>query len=205
MWDAVASIYKEAIHHPFVLQLADGTLKKRNFAHYLTQDILYIRDDNLALNLAAEKAPGKAEKQFFLTLARDGLDLEKALHNEFLEHFNIKGTKEKSPVIKKYTSFLLYHSKNSSFALSAAALLPCFWLYNSVGKHLLAITRPNNPYQIWIDTYHSDEYERYTQQFIQIVEQLASREEKKRRQEMLETFVLSARFERDFFDEAMKI
>ncbi|NWH06048.1 TenA family protein [Desulfobacter latus] len=203
MWDAIASIYEETITHPFVVQLAKGTLDKNNFAHFLSQDILYLKDDNLALDLIAEKAPNKSEKQFFQMLAKDGLDIEKKLHNEFLTYFDIEEAQEKSPAIEKYTSFLLNHSENSVFAIAAAALLPCFWVYNSVGNHILTIAEPDNEYQMWIDTYRSDAYEQYTQKFIDIVERLASGAAEELLQEMLKAFTQSTQYELDFFEEAM--
>nr|WP_321398235.1 TenA family protein [uncultured Desulfobacter sp.] len=203
MWDAVASIYADAISHPFVVQLAKGTLDKNNFAHFLSQDILYLKDDNLALDLLAQKAPNASEKQFFQMLAKEGLDIERALHNEFLKYFEIKEAKEKSPATETYTSFLLNHSKNSVFALAAAALLPCFWVYNSVGNHILTLAEPDNAYQMWIDTYHSDAYAHYTQRFIDIVERLASKADEALYQEMLKAFTQSTQYELDFFEEAM--
>nr|WP_319493090.1 TenA family protein [uncultured Desulfobacter sp.] len=205
MWDAVAYIYADAISHPFVVQLAKGILDKNHFAHFLSQDILYLKDDNLALDLLAQKAPNASEKQFFQMLAKDGLDIERALHNEFLKHFEIKEAKEKSPVIEKYSSFLLNHSKKSVFAIAAAALLPCFWVYNSVGNHILTIAEAGNTYQMWIDTYHSDAYAQYTQRFINIVERLASKAKADEAlyQEMLKAFTQSTQYELDFFEEAM--
>ena len=204
MWDAVASIYEDTITHPFVVQLAKGTLDKNNFAHFLSQDILYLKDDNLALDLVAEKAPSESEKQFFQMLAKDGLDIEKALHNEFLKYFDIEEAQEKSPAIEKYTSFLLNHSENSVFALAAAALLPCFWVYSSVGNHILTIAEADNEYQMWIDTYHSEEYEQYTQRFIDIVERLASGADEELHHEMLKAFTRSTQYELDFFEEVMR-
>lgn len=204
MWDAVASIYEETITHPFVVQLAKGTLDKNNFAHFLSQDILYLKDDNLALNLVAEKASNASEKQFFQMLAKDGLDIERALHNEFLKYFDIKEAEKKSPAIEKYTSFLLSHSKNSAFAIAAAALLPCFWVYGSVGNHILTIAEAGNEYQMWINTYHSETYEQYTQKFIDIVERLASKADEDLCLEMLNAFTRSTQYELDFFKEVMK-
>lgn len=204
MWDAIIPIYEETITHPFVLLLANGSLKEKNFAHYLAQDILYLKDDNLALDIAAEKAPNKSEKAFFHKLAKDGLDIERALHDEFLKHFNVQAAEKKSPVIEKYTSFLVRHSKESDYAVALSALLPCFWVYTCIGNHILSIAKENNPYQMWIDTYHSEEYEQYTQRFIDIVEHLASEADESLQKEMMDAFILSTQYELDFFEESMK-
>jgi len=41
---------------PFVTQLADGTLAKASFRHYLIQDSFYLRAYSRALAIASSKA-----------------------------------------------------------------------------------------------------------------------------------------------------
>jgi len=203
LWQAIEGIYSEAIDHQFVLGLANGDLLKSYFAHYLSQDVLYIKDDNRALTLVSERAINSEQKEFFKSLAEDGLAIEKALHDEFLEHFKIEEAQEKSPVIKAYTDFLLSHVEHSEYSIAVAALLPCFWLYNKVGAEIIKKSKPNNPYQKWIDTYQGDEYEDFTSQFIQILEDLAEKANATTLEKMKEAFVESARFELAFFEEAI--
>ncbi|WP_319576548.1 hypothetical protein [uncultured Desulfobacter sp.] len=68
----------------------------------------------------------------------------------------------------------------------------------------MAIAEADNEYQMWIDTYHSEEYEQYTQRFIDIVERLSSGADEELHQEMLKAFTLSTQYELDFFEEVMK-
>ncbi len=203
LWQAIESIYSEVIHHQFVLGLANGDLPNSCFAHYLSQDVLYIKDDNKALTLVSERAINSGHKGFFKSLAKDGLAIEEALHDEFLEHFKIKEAQEKSPIIKAYTDFLLTHSEHSEYSIVVAALLPCFWLYYKVGAEIINKSKPNNPYQKWIDTYQGDEYEDFTSQFIQILEDLAEKADSKTLEKMKGAFVESARLELAFFEEAI--
>lgn len=203
LWQAVETIFSEIIDHPFVFGLANGKLPKNSFAHYLSQDVLYIKDDNQALMNVSERAPEKQQKQFFKTLAEDGLAIEKALHDEFLKHFEVQEAQVKSPVINDYTSFLLKHSTQSEYAIAVAALLPCFWVYNKVGLEVVKMAKDPNPFQKWIDTYQGVEYDNFTSQFIKITEDLAQNASKATQEEMMVAFIESTRFELAFFEEAI--
>ena len=57
-----------------------------------------------------------------------------------------------------YTSFLINTAHTESVEVAAAAILPCFWIYNEIGKYIKenAVTK-NNPYKKWIDTYADEE------------------------------------------------
>jgi len=203
LWEAVQSIYTALINHPFVDQLAEGTLPPQCFAHYLSQDILYIRDDSYALGKLSLKAPTASDQEFFKSLASDGILIEQELHHYYLKFFNVEEAKMKSPVIDRYTHFLIAHSEESSYRIAATAFLPCFWVYNEVGKHIVTHTVKNNVYQKWIDTYQGDEYEVYTKNFIQLVERLAEKATEYEKKIMLEAFVQAAGFELSFFDESI--
>ncbi|PKQ62105.1 thiaminase II [Labilibaculum filiforme] len=203
LWEAIQPVYNKLIDHSFVNKLADGTLAHTSFAHYLSQDVLYIRDDAKALKELSEKAAKSTEKSFFISLANDGIAIEQELHNHFLEHFKVIEAKEKSPVIKAYTNFLLEHSAKSSYGIAAAALLPCYWIYYVVGKHIVLNATKNNKYQKWIDTYQGDEFGYYTKNFIRIVERIAKTASSTEKEKMTDAFVTAGKFELNFFNEAI--
>lgn len=202
-WKSIELLFKQLIGHPFVVGLADGTLSHSSFAHYLKQDILYIREDSKALFKLAERLELVDEKGFFEKLGRDGVEIELLLQNDYLKFFNLEEEKKMSPVIKTYSDFLLFHANNSSTSVSAAALLPCFWVYHEVGKHIKNKSVPKNIYQKWIDTYQGDEYAEYVDDFVQLVEKMAANATSEIRNQMLNVFVESTQFELDFFDESM--
>ena len=49
------------------------------------------------------------------------------------------------PTCAHYTHYLLALAHNAPYEMAVAALLPCFWIYWEVGKHLLETARPDNP------------------------------------------------------------
>ncbi|MFA8300429.1 MAG: TenA family protein [Hyphomicrobiales bacterium] len=205
MWSEIEPLYKELVEHPFVVQLAKGTLSKVCFEHYLTQDILYIRDDAKALDIMSERATTEDERQFFAAMSADNITIEQALQTDYLQHFDMKEATQQSPAIKAYTDFLLASVKDDKYAVGAAALLPCFWVYHKVGKHVIEFSVGNNPYQKWIDTYSGDEFEVYVQQFIDIVEKTAKNATADTQTEMIDAFVQATEYELAFFNEAISI
>jgi hypothetical protein len=57
--------------------------------------------------------------------------------------------------------------------MAVAALLPCFWIYWEVGKHLLGTAGPDNPYQSWIDIYADEAFADGVRKAIAISDQIA--------------------------------
>ena len=90
IWEAAYPVYQEILSCCFVRKLGAGTLSKANFAHYLTQDILYLKKDAEALGNLSKRAPNKEEQYFFCQLQQDGLAVEYVLQNEYLAHFNLQ-------------------------------------------------------------------------------------------------------------------
>lgn len=202
LWESITSLYSELKQHPFVNELAEGTLSKTSFAHYLTQDILYIHDDGVAFETLSKRASLPNEKAFFKAMAEDCIATEQALHAHFLKAFELKEAKIKSPAIESYTDFLIYQSTNASFPVATTALLPCFWVYSSIGNHISSLEKPNNPYQKWIETYKGDEYVEFCTSFIKIIERLAKTASDKEKKEMRLVFKQATQFELNFFEES---
>ncbi len=205
LWESIRPVYHILIRHPFIKGLANGNLPGSCFEHYLAQDILYIQDDSKALEILADKAPNELEKSFLIKLANDGYDIERALHRDYLTHFNVQETNQKSIAIATYTSFLLKVVKQASYPLGAAALLPCFWVYHSVGKHIVKTAVEDNPYKKWIETYEGNEYEGYVARFVEIVEELGSTAPEAVQDLMIQSFERATNFELQFFEEAWQM
>ena len=158
------------IHHPFVEQLAEGTLAKGAFQHYLKQDYLYLLQYARTLGLAAYKAQSfqeieQAQKDLAITLQ------EVKLHIQYCKEWGIDEssllqTKESMACIA-YTRFVLDCGINGRLADLYAAVAPCSIGYAHIGTRIKAqqlsqgITTENsqNPYQAWIDTYASQDFQ----------------------------------------------
>ncbi len=66
LWGTIQPVYEQIINCLYVKQLMDGTLPHKWFAHYISQDVLYIIDDARALAVTAARAENPDEMYFFL-------------------------------------------------------------------------------------------------------------------------------------------
>ena len=201
LWTAAGSIFNRITAGQFISRLADATLPHAWFVHYLSQDVLYLRRDNEALQLVSQRAPNKQEQEFFHQLAQDGIAVETAMQKEYLAYFSIREAREQSPA---YSDFLLHHAQNAPFPVAIAALLPCFWLYGETGQYMLQRQVQDNPYQKFINTYSGETYDCFTVRFIQLVEQYGQRATGPMQPAMKQAFLQSCQFECLVFEEAEK-
>ena len=204
LWLEIEDLIQELVECDFVNQLAHGTLSRTAFHHYLSQDALYLKDDNRALMKISERAEYIEVKSFFKTIAEDGIAIEEALQTEFFKHFGIKKATTKSPAVKQYTSHLLHHAHHSELPVAVAATLPCFWVYNTIGSTIYRKASKPNVYQKWIDTYQGADYEGFTARFIELTEILGLKVDKCTIENMKEAFRQSTQYELAFFEESIK-
>lgn len=178
-WEAARPVYEKILEHPFVRALADGTLSAERFRFYLRQDALYL--DGYARRLAhiAARLGRKEHTEAFLRFAADGIAVERALHEQFLggEH---PAPEEISPACLLYTS-VLESQATAPVEVEAAAVLPCFVVYQRVGEAIHAQQQgTENPYRQWIETYADPAFAASTAEATAICDALADAAAKER-------------------------
>lgn len=200
-WHASERIYEAITRLPFIEELAEGTLSAGRFRFYISQDSQYIDDYSRALAAIASRLPDMADAAQFMEFALDGVAVEKALHSQFSPDRSMG----KSSVCLFYTSLLRSHD-SQPVAVAAAAILPCFWIYQKVGEHLLATAQlDGNPYREWIETYGDPSFDISTRKAIEICDRLAESADERTRSLMTEAFVACSRLEWLFWDSAYKM
>ncbi len=203
-WEAARPVYERIVAHPFVEELARGTLAPVRFRFYLRQDALYL--DSYARRLAhiASRLERKAHTEAFLRFAAEGIEVERALH-ETLLHGDVPAPEEMSPTCLLYTS-VLDSQATAPVEVEAAAVLPCFWVYRRVGETILARqTDDANPYAAWIGTYADPSFAEATERAIAICDELAADAGDAVRRRMTELFVRCTRMEWLFWDSAYRL
>lgn len=218
-WEAALPTYEKILRHPFVGALAAGTLPADRFRFYIRQDALYL--DGYARRLAhvAARLPRKEQTEAFLHFALDGIAVERALHAQFLAG-DLPTVEEMSPTSLLYTS-VLEAQATAPVEVEAAAVLPCFVVYQRVGEAILAQARaaganPNreearptplleNPYRAWIETYADPAFAASTERAVEICDELAAAAGAATRSRMTELFVRCTRMEWLFWDSAWNL
>ncbi len=204
LWRAIDPIWAAILRHPFVRGLTDGTLARESFRFYAVQDALYLREFARALSIAAARAPEDDWIVMFNEHAAGALKVERALHESFFKEFGLApsevATTPLAPTNMAYTSYLLAVAFGQPFHEALAALLPCYWIYWEVGRHLERVGSPDELYRRWIGTYASDEFGAVVQAVIEATDRTAARLGAREREAMRRHFVTTSRYEWMFWE-----
>jgi thiaminase/transcriptional activator TenA len=208
-WQRIEPFYGAILDLPFNRELAAGTLSRERFTFYLLQDANYLTYFARALAVTAARAPDSDALIQFAGSAREAVVVERALHEGFFKDYGILPSQaaaiEPSPTCAHYTHYLLAVAHNAPYEVSVAALLPCFWIYWEVGKHLLGTAQPDNPYQAWIDTYADEAFAQGVRKVIAISDQMAEAASPTVHDQMFRAFVRAAQLEWMFWDSAHRL
>ncbi len=208
-WARIEPTYQKILAMPFNQELAAGSLSRERFTHYMLQDAHYLVHFGKALAVTGSRAPEPDAMIQFTHSAESCVIVERALHEGFFKDFGISATTaaatQPSPTCSHYISYLLATAYNAPYEVSVAALLPCFWIYGEVGKHLLGIAADNNPYQAWIDTYADEAFEQGIKRVIAIADSSAADTTPQIRDQMLEAFERATLLEWMFWDSAYRL
>ncbi|MBO4427864.1 MAG: TenA family protein [Bacteroidales bacterium] len=200
-WEAAADIYSDIINHPFIKELADGTLDTACFDRYLAQDELYIGNYGRQMFELAELITEPEAHEMFVEFAKEGLEGEKMMHALLIDRFGIDTQVLPSTVTADYNAHTQAAIGTGSKAIGLAAMLPCMWVYNEVGQHILRIASvEGNPYREWIQEYGNDAFTEGVNAVLKLADSYAAATDEATRQRMTAEFVAATKFEYWFWD-----
>jgi len=212
-WEHIAPTRAGIDELPFIRALADGTLDRGAFSHYLAQDALYLSGYARVLADAARLAPTAAEQAFWANSAHGSIVGELELHAQWLTPRDGVSDATFSATPSAVTTAYLDHLRSAAYggdyAQLIAALLPCFWLYTDLGRRLgdgrfgEYVRSAAHPYASWLRTYADESFAEATQQAIEYVASAAAASDAEGRKRMLRAFEASARHELAFFAEPL--
>lgn len=168
----------------------------------MQQDSLYLIDYARALALVGARFTAEKDVALLLDFSQGALIAERGLHEHYFQAFGVTPVTTKGPACMMYTSYLVERAATANLAEAFAALLPCFWIYNEVGKHIVKKSHSPNPYEKWIEVYSSDEFGQVVDQAVMLTDRLADEAGNSERERMYEAFMLSSKMEYCFWDDA---
>jgi len=209
-WTVIAPIRQAIEDLPLLRELADGSLKKDIFLHYIQQDALYLKEYARALAIVASKAPDSEQMLRFLTSSQRALQVEQGLHSDFLKTFGLSFSDLEnataSPSGFAYVNFIMSVVQSSSYAVGLSAILPCFWIYYDVGERMKTLPKVDgNPYQAWIDTYGDADFADGARAVIRLTDIAAAKASPDERQRMLDVFTRASQYEWLFWQTASEL
>src|SRR5919106_2843082 len=165
---AAQPIWEAILAHPFLKELGAGTLPHDRFLYFVRQDYLYLFEFARVLCLGGSKAEDLDTLEMFAKHAANTVAVERVMHTGFIQRLGLQADQlldsERTPTTQAYTRHLLAVAREGTLGEVVAAVLPCYWIYWEVGRHL-APYRPAHPiYQGWVKAYGSDTFAELVQQ-----------------------------------------
>ena len=204
LWQQNLKDFQAILQHPFNQKLADGTLPIAKFCYYIEQDSVYLLHFAQALAAIAARLHEPSLIKEFIKFAEGALVAEQELvHQYYMGKFAYKKTNQQTLACLAYNNFLLSQTRGASVEVAIAAVVPCFWIYYEVGRHIYSLSdQKHNPYYKWIETYASPAFETSVKKVISIMDEFSLKASASVKAEMAKAFALSCQLEWHFWDDA---
>jgi hydroxymethylpyrimidine/phosphomethylpyrimidine kinase / thiaminase len=226
----VATLWPRYIYHPFVQQLASGSLPISNFRHYLIQDYLFLIQCLRAVKMAAFKARTLHAIKALDIMAKgytDELDLHIAYCRDFFGLPVEEMEKARETITTTaYTRFVLDLAAGSTPFVMQCAMMPCIYGYGRIARWIKAaagetvkipvrgdgvveegevkVFESGNLYWAWVEKYCSEGYDVAVRECRDELETLAVGMGKLEIEEGIRAFERAVEMEIGFWDEGLR-
>jgi thiaminase (transcriptional activator TenA) len=149
--------------HPFLRELAGGTLPLEKFRFFLEQDLLFLPAFARCMALGAAKSAEPSGLEFFARQLDGIVQLEIPAGRGLLEQVIGEGARDcggsaaMAPANVAYTSFLLATAAGGGPLDILTAILPCSWSYVEIARQLQGELADHPIYAEWVAFYLQDE------------------------------------------------
>jgi thiaminase/transcriptional activator TenA len=194
-------IWRSLHEHPFIRELAAGTLPLEKFRFYLEQDLLYLPEHARAIAVAAAKAADLEELGRFASALATLVKVEIPEEREWLERVVALGAEDRggaramAPATLAYTSHLISVAFRGGPLEIMTALMPCAWSYEEIARRLEGEVGEHPAYTDWVGFFASDGYGAIVSEMREQLDELGSRSSPSRRRELAAIFDTSGRLE----------
>ena len=201
VWKKSRKIYEAILGLEFLKELADGSLDNNVFGRYIAQDEIYLKNYYHQMNMLADMMESTDDKELFIAFAKSGMEGEKALHDMLIDRYGIETEVEPSKVTSDYNAHICEGIATGDLCIALASVLPCMWIYNQVGLHILNHSKlEGNPFKEWILEYGQEEFTTGVNKVLKMVDGWASKTDKQTREKMDYYYLKAALYEYAFWD-----
>jgi thiaminase/transcriptional activator TenA len=195
--------------HPFLRELATGTLPLEKFRFFIEQDLLYLPDYARCMAVGAAKSRTEAELEFFTRELEGTIGLEIPNQRRTLDQLIELGAGDRggalgmAPANVAYTSYMLAVAAHGGPLEIVAAILPCSWSYVEIAKRLAGEIADHPVYADWVRFYLTDEMSDLVRAMRESFDAAGEAGlSPGHRQRLAEIFAMSSRLEGSFWDMA---
>lgn len=201
VWEKSVKIYDAILELDFLKELSDGSLCNDAFGRYIAQDELYLKNYYHQMTMLAEMMDNEQDRELFISFAQSGMEGEAAMHELLIERYGIETQVGASAVTSGYNAHICEGISTGNTCIALAAVLPCMWIYNRVGLHILKHSSlEGNPYKEWILEYGQDEFTIGVNKVLSMIDALAADADEATREKMDYYYLKSALYEYAFWD-----
>ena len=203
IWRASDRIYRKILGLEFLSELSDGTLDVDIFGRYIAQDEIYLGNYYRNMFALAQMMDKEEDRTLFLSFAQSGMEGEKAMHDLLIEKYGMDMKVDSSVVTTGYNKLIQDAINSSNKYCALAVMLPCMWIYNRVGLHILGVSKlDDNPYREWILEYGNEEFSEGVNTVLDIMDSWAHEADEDMIKEMNRLYLMAALYEYAFWDYA---
>jgi thiaminase/transcriptional activator TenA len=200
-------VWEQLAAHPFLVELAAGTLPPEKFRFYLEQNLMYLPEYSRAIAIGAARSRDDEELRSFAA-GLDNIVTTEIPENEArlaqivaLGAEDRGGTLAMAPANLAYTSFLVAAAFRGGPLEVMTAIMPCAWSYGEIATRLAAGASEHPVYATWLAFFAGDEYAALIERMKGELDALARRDGATAAQ-LTETFRHGARLELGFWEMA---
>ena len=192
--------------HPFVTELAAGTLARDAFGRYVSQNFHYLSAYARALALISGRSTDPEMVAFFARRAAYTVASEQEFAIHLMDDLAVETRSPTnvapSPAGLGYATFIKQAAALEPIPVALAAMLPCYVVYNGVSQRLSEFGSPDPVYQRWIEMYVADDFEEGVSGVQEAVAAAARQTSDAVQERMVEHATIACRYEWLFWDSA---
>ncbi len=204
--EATKDIWDSYYTHPFIKEIANGTLDKEKFSYYMIQDYLYLFQYSKVFALGVLKARDEATMAYFSGVLNYVLNGEMEIHRGYMKRLGITKEQIENATAEldniSYTSYMLEVGSSGSALDVFVAVFACAVSYAYIGKYILENGGDINHefYGDWIKAYSSEDYQKTNLSLIEMVDKACEGISEKEYKRLEEIMINCSKYEYLFWD-----
>lgn len=203
----VQDIWPRYLTHPFVTQMADGTLPAEKFRYYMLQDYLYLKDYVKIFAAILQKADDFEQIRFLSGELASTIDETFRTHLPYMQRLGVTDdeirVRARTSTTVPTATICSARRRPGDVLTGLVTLLNCSWSYAYIAQEM--VTRypdalQDERYGAWFAGYVSEEYRQTNQALIDRIDALGTGIDEQRAQRLCEIFEKCCLFDLRFWD-----
>ena len=203
MLDESAHLLARINDHPFLQQVADGTVPDENLAFYFEQNVHYLDAAIRCRSIGAAKSQSADQRSFFLG-SMDWVAAELADQERFLKAMGARFPAPIAPTCHAYTRHIVTLAWERDPVEYVAGYLACPMSYDNIGLHLVG-RRLRPDVAEWWQFARSEDHHDLCDNYVAFVDKYSVGLSDERLERMLATLQIGLNYEYMFWDMAYKL